>query len=262
MNDDIKKVNSIISRSGNNFHCKVLKYLKDKGWTVLISPYYNDNISGKPREIDLIAEKYFDCIIDYWGKPKGSVSVKLYIECKHITQENVFWFYDKEEKSAIDLVVSTTPMERGNIYTNKHHYLENKERVAKLFADGKSNTSESEVFYKALNQCLNAMIYNRGKGTIINREDRRREFNKVVLEYPVIVCNSFKNLYRVDIDSEAEVVNINNNFNLEVNYSYLNYSRVNIDEYFLIDVVNFEDIDQFLAKLESDAKAMNVFLND
>ncbi len=27
---------------------------------VLVSPYYNDNISGKPREIDLIAEKAFN----------------------------------------------------------------------------------------------------------------------------------------------------------------------------------------------------------
>lgn len=53
MSQDLDKVNAIIEQSGNTFHCKVLKYLQGKRWTVLISPYYNDNVSNKPREIDL-----------------------------------------------------------------------------------------------------------------------------------------------------------------------------------------------------------------
>jgi hypothetical protein len=61
------KVKAIIAQSGNTFHCNVLKYLQDKGWNVLISPYYNDNVSSKPREIDLIAEKAFDAK-DSFGK--------------------------------------------------------------------------------------------------------------------------------------------------------------------------------------------------
>ena len=259
---DLEKVNSIITRSGNSFHCKVLKYLKDKGWAVLISPYYNDNISSKPREIDLIAEKSFSCIYDHFGRASGTVNVKLYIECKHISQKTVFWFYDKNKDSAIDLVTQSTPMTKDNFYTKKHHYLEGEDRVAKLFADERSNSSETEVFYKALNQSLNAMIYHRGKGTIINLPNSRKGFIKAIADYPVIVCNSFDNLFRVEIDTDAEPIKINDNFQLEVNYAYMNSIGKNADEYFLIDIIKFELLDKYLEKMESDAKLFNVFLSE
>ena len=76
---DIDKVKDIIASSGNNFHCKVFDYLKEKGWTVLISPYYNDNVSDKPREIDLIAEKAF-AWKNSLNRFIGTVNVKLFIE--------------------------------------------------------------------------------------------------------------------------------------------------------------------------------------
>ena len=83
MTQDLDKVKGIIEKSGNTFHCKVLKYLQEKSWTVLISPYYNDNVSSKPREIDLIAEKAFKAT-DSRGEFIGTVNVKLFIECKYI----------------------------------------------------------------------------------------------------------------------------------------------------------------------------------
>ncbi len=262
MGKELEKVKELIARSGNTFHCKVLKYLKDKGWTVLISPYYNDNISNKPREIDLIAEKAFACIFDHSGTAVGTVNVKLYIECKHISQKTVFWFYDKNQDSAVDLVTQSTPMKKDNFYTKKHHYLAEGDRVAKLFADERSNSSETEIFYKALNQCLNAMIYHRGKGTIIKLPSSRQGFIKGIVDYPIIVCNSFDNLFRVEIDTEVAPRTINDNFQLEVNYAYTNSFGKSADEYFLIDIIDFSLIDKFLEKMESDAKLFNVFLGD
>ena len=91
--DAIDKVKAIISQSGNTFHSQVLKYLHDKGWTVLISPYYNDNATNKPREIDLIAEKAFETNDRRYF---GTVNVKLFIECKYIPQLTVFWFHNKD----------------------------------------------------------------------------------------------------------------------------------------------------------------------
>jgi len=32
------KIQEIIEASGNNFHADVIKFLREKGWTVLISP--------------------------------------------------------------------------------------------------------------------------------------------------------------------------------------------------------------------------------
>ena len=55
--NELDEVNSIIQGSGNSFHCKVTNYFKEKGWTTLVSPYYMDSSSNKPREIDLIVEK-------------------------------------------------------------------------------------------------------------------------------------------------------------------------------------------------------------
>ena len=142
---------------------KVLKYLKEKGWTVLISPYYNDNVSSKPREIDLIAEKAFDVKDNMWGKIIGTVNVKLFVECKYILQNTVFWFHDKDKQKAEELVTQATQLRADNIYTKEHHYLGEVDSVAKLFADERKKSVENEIFYKALNQSLNAMVYYRNR---------------------------------------------------------------------------------------------------
>jgi len=70
-------------------------------------------------------------------------------------------------QKAEDLVLQTTPARRDNMYTKQFHYLKGAESVAKLFADGKKQNVEKEIFYKALNQSLNAMVYYRNKESII-----------------------------------------------------------------------------------------------
>jgi Holliday junction resolvase-like predicted endonuclease len=144
MPQDLDKVKKIIEQSGNTFHCKVLKYLQEKGWAVLISPYYNDNVSSKPREIDLIAEKAFEAK-DNRGRFFGTVNVKLFIECKYISQKTVFWFHDKNKQEAEELVTQTTPLRKDNTYTPKHHYLEGEAGVAKLFADERKKSADNEI---------------------------------------------------------------------------------------------------------------------
>ena len=48
------KIQEIIEASGNNFHASVIKFLREKEWFVLISPYYNDYATDKAREIDIL----------------------------------------------------------------------------------------------------------------------------------------------------------------------------------------------------------------
>ncbi len=259
MSHDIDKAKAIVAQSGNTFHCKVLKYLQSKGWTVLISPYYNDNISNKPREIDLIAEKAFEAK-DTWGKFCGTVNVKLFIECKYISQKSVFWFHDKDKKAAEDLVTSTTPLRKDNTYTEKHHYIEGSDRIAKLFAEEGKKSSDNEVFYKALNQSLNAMVYYRDKGSIIKVPSGRRSYILSSVSYPIIVCNSFENLYRVEVDFDSDPLKILENFQLEVNYAYMASNGSNRNEYFLIDILNFDFFDTFLEKMKVDADLVSFFL--
>ncbi len=47
---------------------------------------------------------------------------------------------------------------------------------------------------------------------------------------------------------------------MEINYAYLDSSKNNMDEYFLIDIVNFSDLDNFLTGLTKDVEAMQVML--
>lgn len=259
MPKDLIKIKEIIANSGNSFHCNVLKYFQDKGWTVLISPYYNDNVSNKPREIDLIAEKAFDAK-DQLNNFFGTVNIKLFIECKHISQKTVFWFHDKDKVQAEDMVVRNTPLRKDNIYTQRHHYLCNSDNVAKLFADERKKSADNEVFYKALNQSLNAMVYYRNRESIIKIASGRKSYVLQTVNYPIIVCNSFDALYRVEIGTDVEPSKISDNFQLEVNYAYLTPSGENINEYFLIDILDFNHLDTFLDNLETDSELVSFFL--
>jgi len=260
MSQGLDKAKRIIAQSGNTFHCKVLKYLKEKDWTVLICPYYNDNVSSKPREIDLIAEKAFDAK-DGCGTFLGTVNVKLFIECKYIPQETVFWFHDKDELKATELVNQMIPKGNGHPSIMKHHYLAGVDRVAKLFADERKNSADNEIFYKALNQCLNAMVYYRNKESIIKLPPGRNGYVLKIINYPIIVCNSFNDLYRVEIGTDTGPSKISEDFLLEVNYAYMTSDGNNRNEYFLIDILNFGSFDIFLEKIEEDTAVVSRFLS-
>ena len=69
----------------------------------------------------------------------GTVNVKLFVECKYISQKTVFWFHDKDKQKAEKLVTQTTPLPPDNTYTAEHHYLGGVDRVAKLFSDEQKN---------------------------------------------------------------------------------------------------------------------------
>jgi len=257
---ELDKIEKLIKYSGNNFHCKVLNYLKKKEWTVLVSPYYSDNVSDKPREIDLIAEKAFT-VNDPYSITLGEINVTLFVECKYIPQEVVFWFHDKDVNKARELVLKTTPLRENNLYTENHHYLtKNSQRVAKLFASDNKKNVENEPLYKALNQSLNAMVYYRGRGSIIPPSPRGSRKILASVNYPVIICNSFKNFYQVDIESTGKPKKINDNFQLEVNYAYMNVRKEPKNEYFLIDVLDYEKIDTFLEALQKDVDAIVIFV--
>ncbi len=252
---DIKTVKKIIALSGNSFHCDVLKYLHDEGWSVLISPFYTDNITNKPREIDLIAEKAFKANNSF-GDIKGTINVKLFIECKYISQKTVFWYHDKDKQEAEGLVIRKFKFRNNNIHTSEHHYLNGVDRVAKLFADERKQSSENELFYKALNQSLNAMVYYRNKNSIIKSPGKILK----TVNYPVIICNSFENLYKVEIGVDADPLNIAENFLLEVNYAYRISNEESKNEYFLIDIVDFKLIEDFLKSIRNDANLVSFFL--
>lgn len=237
------KIQNIIESNGNNFHSKVISFLRKKGWTVLISPYYSDTVSEKLREIDIIAEKAF-----FIGELGVTLNVQLFIECKYINKEVVFWFDKKDQFSAEDLIVRTTPLEpfHKNMMIGRHHYYQ-MEEVAKLFASAPEKTNENEIIFKALNQCLNALIYYKNRSTIItNPNTSSIEF---MVQYPLILLNNFEKIYKVKMEG-GSYSNIAENFQLDVNYVYFNKDNQNINEYFILDIVNFNLFNEYLENLE------------
>ena len=264
MMNSIEKAKEIVLKSGNNFHCQVSTYLKEKGWEILISPYYTDNITDKPREVDLIAEKAFRH--QYWDHSLSpiDINVQLFIECKYIPSEVVFWFHDMEKSKVVNLLYRNTRLKyfkKDSLLTSEsrhhHHYLNSKndERVAKLFATSSQKGGEGESFYKALNQILNAYVYRHWDKTIIPEEKlKSRPNSKKTIKYPVIICNSFDKIFKVNIGDNSDPEGIDKNFLLEVNYAYVDGNKKPKNEYFLIDIVNFEKIGEFLGDIERDSK--------
>ncbi|MBI4697965.1 MAG: hypothetical protein HY758_03400 [Nitrospirae bacterium] len=250
------KIQEIIEASGNNFHSNVVSFLRGKEWNVLISPYYNDNATDKAREIDIIAEKPFEVKDSLWGRTKGWLNVRFIIECKYINAETVFWFDAKDKKKAEERVIRDTPLTNNNIYTQKHHYMSD-ERVVKLFTSEKNKDFSNEPIYKAINQSLNAMIYFRDE-TPIQREDRG--ILKTIC-YPIIILNDFKKIFGVNIGESNYSGVTNKYFQLEINYAYLDSNKRNMNEYFLIDVVDFSYLSGFLSEIMTkDIEAIKVML--
>lgn len=246
-----EKIRTLVRESGNAFHARVARSFADKGWHVVVSPYYMDQTQQKARELDLVAEKSWQ--ISSLRGYVGELVVRLFIECKYVSVDSVFWFADKNEEAAKSLVYETRPYRNGNMLSDEHHYIKGSPRVAKLFASSKGQANENEPIYKALNQTLNAMVAMKGKPISIPDMNKRKLSAKYVLEYPVIVCNSFEKMYSTDFFTDSAPQPVQDNFQLEVQYAYHTQRGNQRDDYFLVDVVELQRLDDFLAFINSDA---------
>lgn len=255
------EITELIRSSGNNFHAKVARWFSDNGWHVVISPYYMDQAQSKAREIDLVAEKLWP-ITDMFGRATKDIAVRLFIECKFVASDAVFWFADKDKESALGLVCAIGPFRRDNTYTEKHHYLSQSSRVAKLFATSNARAVENEPFYKALNQSLNAMTSMRGQPLTIPSVRNSWQYPIAVLEYPVVVCNSFDRIFSVDFFADSEPEPIQDNFQLEVSYAYIDRNETHHNDYFLLDFVSFDKLTEFGEAIDIDGKAAASLAND
>lgn len=247
-NKGLLEAKKIAERSGNNFHCKVLRHLMTRGWTTLISPYYVDGVTNRPREIDIIAEKSFEFSGNrFAGQKEFIANIRLFIECKYVkTKSTIFWFDKRDIQKAERLVYRRMYGKEGNMYTRYHHYLESNVHVAKLFnTDSSNDGGDGDPVFKALNQCINGMI-NARHGHLINKTP---QFTFV---FPVIVWNSFETFYRKNVEDDSDPEHQDGNFLLEVNYAYYDQRRERSNnEYFLIDMVDFNQFDDYLKMLAS-----------
>jgi hypothetical protein len=251
MSENKSNIQEILEKSGNVFHSRVVKLLRDEKWTVFVSPYYSDNFTDKPREIDIVAERKFD-VNDFASDWLGTLDIRLFIECKYITMDTVFWFDNKDKDQAIERIMSDTGMDNPNqnINIQEHHYFSDVP-VAKLFSSEKGRSEDNELMNKAINQNLNALVYYRNRTDLILKNSNIH--NQVLrrVPYPIIAVNSFEHFFHTSMsDDTGKVESITEPFQLEVNYAYIDKDRSSRNEYFLIDVVSFDKLSGFLSMLE------------
>lgn len=252
-----QEITDIVNGSGNTFHAKVTRWFAAAGWHVVISPYYMDQTQGKAREIDLVAEKIWP-VKDEWRRLSvDGIAIRLIIECKFVAAPAVFWFAPKDKGAAEKIVCADGIFDKLYSQTQSHHYLAEGERVAKIFASKFNKDGENEPFYKALNQSLNAMVSMRRQQ--LNHPHFRnpqRSPNVRIIELPVVVCSSFVDkIYAVDFYGEPSPQQIHENFQLEVQYAYIDPNAGQRNDNFLLDFVAFENLEQFAATLDRTAKA-------
>lgn len=255
MNESENKIDQLVRDSGLISHFKTIAVLKENGWEVLVSPYYYDSISESIREVDLIAEKQFSS--DPYG-PSTQLNVQLFIECKYIKPDAVFWFDKLDRRKALasfekeisrDIVDGMTRNRlSGDLDASQLHYFQN-DLVAKLFRDNHPNKRE-QIFSGAMNQCLHSLINNRRTGKKpIFLPFKNKTSTASIVQYPILVCDNFGNLSRVDFDENLKfkTSQLFDKFIIETNYR---------EDYFLIDVIDIKHTVDFLNTIESEAKTI------
>ena len=249
MTKEKSNVQEIIDRSGHSFHSRVVNKLRELEWGALVSPHYSDNFTDKPREIDIIAEKKFD-VYDFIHDWLGTLNVRLFIECKYIAGDIVFWFEKKDVERATHRIMRDTGMEdpRRNTEITKHHYYINTQ-VAKLWDSDSEKKEDNQVINKAINQLLNGTIYYRNRSDLNIVPNKNGYIERVLkrVPYPLIIVNSFDNFYATPMSGDGAPQPITEPFALEVNYAYTDKVRNGVNEYFLIDVVSLDKLPEFLA---------------
>jgi hypothetical protein len=251
-----KEITDIVNGSGNTFHAKVTRWFAAAGWHVVISPYYMDQAQGKAREIDLVAEKIWP-VKDEWRRPQvDGIAIRLIIECKFVAAPAVFWFAPKDMDAAERIVCSDGIFDKLYSQTLSHHYLA-KGPVAKIFASKFNKEGENEPFYKALNQSLNAMVSMRRQPLRHpNFRNPGRSPTVRIIELPVVVCSSFVDkIFAVDFYGEPSPQPIHENFQLEVQYAYIDRDAGQRNDDFLLDFVAFDNLENFGATLDRTALA-------
>lgn len=244
----INKIKEIIRDSGHQLHLQVIDLLRSCGWKVTISPFYNDPATGKARELDIIAEK----IISVTSSLKKasddlpleeSLRVQFFIECKYIKNPLVFWFDDKNIPETQVFARSNKVLETiqesvlNQVHAQErrriHHYVKDTD-VAKLH----KTQGTQDNFFDGLSSVLNSwMIYNQ-----IPKSN--------TVTFPIIILNSFNNVFRVDATNKNGFKKIVDSFQYEINYSCLKDSIQN-SQFCLVDILEVDRMDAFIDFLGS-----------
>jgi len=194
-------------------------------------PSYVDVVKQKSREIDIVAQKKWS-VVENITRQRANIVVRLFVECKWIRPTDSFHFHFIEN----DRNLAASLARNNNVLRNReypsledmdkeppriHHYLQVAE-VTKNCDIDRSKGGNRDDYFDAWEQALHALLYSK------NQSPRRR-FAPVdvecrdeptqIIDYPVVVVNSFATFFKRDWQSKSSTP-LKDNFIWSVDYSY------------------------------------------
>lgn len=266
------KLKEAIKNSGNNLHLKVAEFLESLDWDTDISAYYCDDITEKPREIDIIASKDIPFVDDGNKIPEKAYrfSIYLLVECKNFKNEIAFRMRKnnlQDSKSAIMTSITDAEkeelLEKTNLDKNHHYLIKNK--VAKLYDT--FGAKNSDVF-DAIIQPIKSLIF------FENRMPEIKEYrpNKALF-YPIVVYEGIPGFYLIEksINTDKELDKLkeaDNNLIFGLNYSYsetlfnVSGKRFIPKRPFCVDFIHFDKFGEFLKIIDSEINEIRGYFQE
>jgi hypothetical protein len=247
MSSEPESVESITKYSGHELHLRVASILEIEGWNVAVSPYYIDDLSDKPREIDIVARKRFSYISQSDNEEKGFYLL-LGIDCKYITQNAVIW--GRENK-----------LEAGAILTNVDGWHSN------LTKEGRSWSRYSKYFNVGRlisegngSQALQGGILQAVKGTL----DAFNSNIAATIFYPAVVykLKGGVNIFSIG-DGKTGVAApkaLEDDWIYHVDYAFVQNGK-RLQKNFYVDLVSENKFIDFLHKLNDEGKKVEEHLH-
>ncbi len=246
-----KKLKEAIKNSGNNLHLEVAGFLGGSGWDVDLSSYYCDDITDKPREIDIVAKKKID--ID--GE-NDSFFVYLFLECKYLKNEGAFRMNLNSDQSAVSAIIlnglNKDEILRESEWKKSHHYLK-AEYIAKLF-DFSDNETQRAVF-DGVTQPIKALL------------SFRRKMPPKYVCYPVVVYRGIDGFYLINkaqnTDAELDVLQKKNYLIFGVKYSFKTLSSpisLFSEADFYVDFIHQDILKDYLGCVEDEIAELKRYL--
>lgn len=247
-----------LKNSSNKLHFRIKSEIENLGWSVSISPYFYDDTTEKPREIDIVAYKKFP-INDVYENQKriSDIHTFLFIECKWFPNNIYFWVenYKKEEVRAsilIDGLDKEKIFKESNLL-NEHHYFVDKKN-AKLW--DVSGDHQNKLIFDAITKSVKTLIF--------EQEYKKDYDKKYVFYYPVVVYGGLNNFYLIENENQIikeETFNAVEDLIFYLNYSYKRKDGSFKPQGFCVDIINEKNIQKFIKKVEREADIVSDYLS-
>lgn len=241
-----------IKESGNNLHLEVADYLYTNGWNIDLSPYYCDDITKIPREIDIVATKTFPFC--FRNPEEDKFDVYLFIECKRFLEKFAFRVVENNQETGRSVLVSQNynifskkeDLNRSNLLNTHHYFIEKK--ISRLWDSASAKERQEKDIFDAVTQPIKSLIF-------LEREVKRR-----AIFYPLVICDGISGFYGVEeaapetVDAYLENLKETSQLTFGLRYAYkgrmVQGTEMSRIRDFYIDFILRDNLKKYLSSLE------------